>query len=524
MLLGAVIGDVIGTPYEGRYVSIKTTEFPLISERSRFSDDTVMTMAIAHALMNWEKGDKIDESEFQKAAKESMITFGRMYPRAGYSRTFSAWIHSPDPQPYGSIGNGAAMKVSPVAWYFDDLDTVERFAAAAVSPSHNSPEGIKGAQATAAAIFLARTGKSKDDIRNYISIRYGYDLNRTIDEIRPGYKFDATCPGSVPESIIAFLESDSFEDAVRKAVSLGGDADTMAAIAGSIAQGMYGVPEEIEAQVLPLLDDFLRDEAKHWDEALNGKKEDETPVEKVKNGITDMVFILDRSGSMGGLENDTIGGFNSMIQKQKEEPGEAYVSTLLFDDMHEVLHDRVRLSEIQPLTEKDYWVRGCTALHDAIGRAISHTVDLYRHMKPEYVPEKTVFTIITDGMENASHEYSGREIKRMIEHEKAKYRWEFLFIGANIDAITTAEHLGIDRSRSANYMADSMGTGAVFASVGRAMFDVRSERSAVSEEWCEAVYEDYVSRSSSSESKLSRLRDLFRRRKKKTQDEDKNEE
>ena len=161
------------------------------------------------------------------------------------------------------------MRVSPVAWYFDDLETVERFAAASARPSHNHPEGIKGAQATAAAIFLARTGKSKDDIRSYISVKYGYDLNRKLDEIRPVYDFDATCPGSVPEAIIAFLEGNSFEDVVRKAVSLGGDSDTIAAIAGSIAQAMYGIPDEIKQMILPVLDDFMRDELKRWNEALN---------------------------------------------------------------------------------------------------------------------------------------------------------------------------------------------------------------------------------------------------------------
>ena len=332
-------------------------------------------------------------------------------------------------------------------------------------------------------------------------------MSRTLDEIRPDYDFDATCQGSVPEAIIAFLEGDSFEDVIRRAVSVGGDSDTIAAIAGSIAQGMYGVPNEIEKQIMPLLDDYLRDELKRWEDALSGKKDE--PAEKVKNGITEMVFILDRSGSMEGLEKDTIGGFNSMIEKQKAEPGEALVSTVLFDDQHEVLHDRVKLSEIHSLTENDYWVRGSTALHDAIGRAITHIVNVYRHSKPEDVPEKTVFTIITDGLENASHQYTGRGIKRMIEHEKEKYGWEFLFIGANMDAITTAERIGIGRNRAANYMADSAGTGAVFRSVGRAMYSMRRSK-IIYDAWCAEVNEDYESRKEPA---------LFRRneRRKKTQ-------
>ena len=330
MLLGAIAGDVIGSPYEFRRNNIKTTEFPLISENTRFTDDSVMTVAIAHALMKWKKGEEIDESEFEEAVKKSMLEFGHKYPYIGYGTKFAVWLGKSDPQPYGSYGNGSAMRVSPVAWYFDTLEDVERFAAASARPSHNHPEGIKGAQATAAAIFLSRTGKSKADIKSYISIRYGYDLNRTLDEIRPDYEFDATCQGSVPESIIAFLEGNSFEDVIRRAVSIGGDSDTIAAIAGSIAQGMYGIPDEIEKEIMPLLDDYLRDELKRWNNALSGRKDE--PVEKVKNGITEMVFILDRSGSMGGLESDTIGGFNSMIEKQKAEPGEAIVSTVLFDD------------------------------------------------------------------------------------------------------------------------------------------------------------------------------------------------
>lgn len=268
MILGAIAGDIIGSPYEFSRNNIKTTEFPLISELSRFTDDSVMTAAIACALMNWKKGDNIDESEFEEAVKKSMLNFGRKYPRAGYGGGFAKWLGSSNPQPYNSFGNGSAMRVSPVAWYFDDLESAERYAAASARPTHNHPEGIKGAQATAAAIFLARTGKSKSDIKSYISIRYGYDLSRTLDEIRPDYDFDATCQGSVPEAITAFLEGENFEDVIRRAVSIGGDSDTIAAIAGSIAHGMYGIPEEIEREIMPLLDENLRDELKRWEEAL----------------------------------------------------------------------------------------------------------------------------------------------------------------------------------------------------------------------------------------------------------------
>ncbi|MBQ7168827.1 MAG: ADP-ribosylglycohydrolase family protein [Synergistaceae bacterium] len=302
MIPGALIGDIIGSAYESKVRRVKSKDFPLISQFSRFTDDTVMTMAVAHALMKRKKGESITESEYESAVIESLQDFGRGYAAVGCSRAFKAWLFSDDPKPYNAFTNGAAMKVSPVAWWFDDLQTVERFAELTAGVSYNHPEGIKGAQSTAAAVFLARTGKSKDDIRSYITTRYGYDLSRTLDEIRPGYKFDTSCAGSVPEAITAFLESESFEDAIRNAISLGGDADTLAAITGGIAEGFYGVPEELELLVRPLLDGFMMSEIERWNKALNG----DDVTEKVNNGITEMVFIPGGSGS-----------FNSMADKQK---------------------------------------------------------------------------------------------------------------------------------------------------------------------------------------------------------------
>lgn len=177
---------------------------------------------------------------------------------------------------------------------------------------------------------------------------------------------------------------------------------------------------------------------------------------KKENNITELVFILDRSGSMSGLESDTIGGFNAMITKQKKEDGEAYVSTILFDNVSEVLYDRVPLKEIPKMTAKDYTVRGCTALIDAIGGAIKHIRNIHKYVRPEDVPAHTMFIITTDGQENASHRFSSDEVKKMIEHQKAEYGWEFLFIGANIDAVETAAKFGIDRNRAVNYTADTI--------------------------------------------------------------------
>lgn len=193
----------------------------------------------------------------------------------------------------------------------------------------------------------------------------------------------------------------------------------------------------------------------------------------MKKGLTEVVFILDRSGSMSGLEGDTIGGFNSMIEKQKKEEGEALVSTILFDNYSEVLHDRVEVSKIEPLTDRDYTVRGCTALLDAIGGAIHHIGNVHKFARNEDVPEHTIFIITTDGMENASHQYSREKIKAMIERQKTKYGWEFLFLGANIDAIETARSYGIDQDRAVEYNCDSVGTGLNFEAMSDAITTMR---------------------------------------------------
>ena len=214
---------------------------------------------------------------------------------------------------------------------------------------------------------------------------------------------------------------------------------------------------------------------------------------KVNNNITELVFILDRSGSMYGLENDTIGGFNAMIGKQKKETGEAYVSTVLFDNVSEVLHDRIKLKDIQEMTAKDYTVRGCTALIDAIGGAIHHIRNIYKYARPEDVPAHTMFIIITDGMENASVHYSSDEVKKMIEIQKEKYGWEFLFIGANIDAVETAKHFGITKNRTVNYCADSQGTQLVYDTISEPISAMRTNKG-IDEDWGKKIEEDYDSR------------------------------
>ena len=211
----------------------------------------------------------------------------------------------------------------------------------------------------------------------------------------------------------------------------------------------------------------------------------------MKKNLTEIVFILDRSGSMAGLEKDTIGGFNGMIEKQRRAPGEAIVSTVLFDNESEVIHDRVDLRRIRPMTERDYWVRGCTALLDAVGGAIRHIGNIHKYARPEDVPAHTLFVITTDGMENASHTYTRDRVKQMIERQKARFGWEFLFLGANIDAVATARQFGIDEDRAVRFRSDSQGTAVNYGAISKAICAVRSAKP-LTRSWKEDIEEDYA--------------------------------
>jgi len=251
-MLGAITGDIVGSVYE--WENIKTKEFPLFRDDCFFTDDTVMTIAVADALLNGGASDDFIDS---------MKKIGVNY-LCGYGVRFLRWLCSDTREPYNSWGNGSAMRVSPCAWFAGSLDEAETLAERSAAVTHNHPEGVKGARATAAAIYLARAGKTKSEIKSYIEGKYGYNLNRTLDEIRPGYRFDESCQGTVPEAITAFLESADFEDAIRNAISLGGDSDTLAAITGSIAEAAYGIPPEIAEKALSYLDDRLKAVIKAW--------------------------------------------------------------------------------------------------------------------------------------------------------------------------------------------------------------------------------------------------------------------
>jgi len=263
-MLGAIIGDMVGSPYEFDFNAIKTTEFPLFSERSHWTDDTVMTVAVAEALLTRPASDEVGIA----AVGDALRRWGRAFPNAGYGGRFADWLTSPNPEPYGSWGNGSAMRVSAAGWLYQTLGETERWAAVTALPTHDHPEGVKGAQATAAAIFLARTGASKDEIRAYVEQTYGYDLDRTCDDIRPAYHHVESCQQTVPEAIVAFLDSSDFVSAVRLAVSLGGDADTLAAITGSIAEAAYGIPADIKSQAMQRLDASFLPVLQHFWEVL----------------------------------------------------------------------------------------------------------------------------------------------------------------------------------------------------------------------------------------------------------------
>ena len=269
-MYGAILGDIIGSPYEFDRGS-KTKDFPLFSGHSEFTDDTVMTIAVADAFLPVQP--EMEDDTIRHRVVMKMQKYGRLYPYAGYGGRFRRWLRDRHPQPYNSWGNGSDMRVSSVGWLFDDLDTVRKMARLSAEVTHNHPEGIKGAEATASAIYLARTGSTKAEIKAYIEAHFQYDLSRTCDEIRPDYYHVESCQETVPEAVTAFLEGESFEDVIRTAVSLGGDCDTLTCIAGSIAEAYYGVPEKLKTECRKRLPDELLEVLQRFDERMLTEKE-----------------------------------------------------------------------------------------------------------------------------------------------------------------------------------------------------------------------------------------------------------
>lgn len=351
-MIGAILGDMIGAPYEFDRGN-KTKEFPLFSRRSEFTDDSVMTIAVAEALMD--TIGKTDD-EIRDALVTSMKKWGGIYPDAGYGGMFYRWLHSSHSEPYGSFGNGSAMRVAAAGWLYDTLEETRHMARLTAEVTHNHPEGIKGAEATASAIFLARKGCTKEEIKEYIVNEFEYDLSRTCDEIRPGYHHVETCQQTVPEAITAFMEGKDFEDVIRTAVSLGGDCDTLTCIAGSMAEALYGVPDEIAAEgrkrlpedMLAVLDRFdgMRQEKQELhDQFLDGNEEIEQAINQFLSGRSEetMMAVLEairqRMHADGHFivpiirdeEDDSRFAFRTLSGKDGKQWFAAFTSQMEFD-------------------------------------------------------------------------------------------------------------------------------------------------------------------------------------------------
>ncbi|WP_026653318.1 ADP-ribosylglycohydrolase family protein [Butyrivibrio proteoclasticus] len=270
-MYGAILGDMVGAPYEFDRGN-KSKDFEMWNRKVRFTDDTVMTIAVADAILT--AGIDAEEKEIKKVLVEKMQQWGNRYPNSGYGGRFIHWLGSRNPKPYGSYGNGSAMRVSSVGWFYDTLEKTRKVARWTAEVSHNHPEGIKGAEATASVIFMARHGATKEEIKEYVEKEFEYDLSRTCEEIRPGYYHDESCQKTVPEAITAFLEGEDFEDVIRTAISLGGDCDTLTCIAGGMAEAFYGIPVGMIQNTCDRLGEDMMKVLKEFDEQRNGSSVD----------------------------------------------------------------------------------------------------------------------------------------------------------------------------------------------------------------------------------------------------------
>ena len=376
-MLGAIVGDIVDSVYE--FNNTKDYNFHMVTPRSRFTDDTVMTLAVAEWLTE-------DKTHSESYLIKCMQELGRKYPNVGYGGTFRRWLYRKNPKTYNSWGNGSAMRVSPVGYFAHNLGETMELAKTSAEVTHHHPEGIKGAQAIASAIYLARQGKAKKDIQQYVSDTFDYDLNRTIDLIRPAYTFDVSCMGSVPEAIIAFRDGNDFEDTIRKAVSIGGDSDTFGAMAGSIAQAMYGMPKPLAGycyecltpELRSILDEFEDMTDHHTDDPFNLERflTMQTPVyktvlEEMRNGYKRghyMWYIFPQLRGLGHSANSYIYGLadieeakaylhNPLLGRRLRETIKVLIDRNM-EDISKVL-DRDRTDNINTLK-----FRSCLTLFD----------------------------------------------------------------------------------------------------------------------------------------------------------------
>lgn len=298
-MYGAILGDIIGSPFEFDRGD-KTKDFKLFSRRSHFTDDSVMTLAVCEALLK--VGQDATVKEIEDAVISSMQSWGRRYPHEGYGGYFRRWLAARHPEPYNSFGNGSAMRVSAAGWLYDSLEKTRVVAKATANVTHNHPEGIKGAEATASAIFMAINGSSKEEIKKYIENEFHYDLNRTLDEIRPSFHMDETCQKTVPEAIIAFLEAEDYEDAIRNAISLGGDTDTLGAITGSIAEAYYGIPQTLITECRNRINKEMRDVLDEFDQTLSEKKDLPSTNKMIEQAIGRYHIQNDKEGMISFMD------------------------------------------------------------------------------------------------------------------------------------------------------------------------------------------------------------------------------
>ena len=294
-MYGAILGDIIGSRFEfdrGGW----TKDFELFTPECEFTDDTVMTIAVAEALLA--AGVNADTGEIEKACIDSMQKWGRKYPNAGYGSRFIGWLYDDDPKPYDSWGNGSAMRVAAAGWLYSSVERTRSVARATANVSHNHPEGLKGAECTAVVIYMARNGATKEEIREYVDTEFGYNLSRGVDELRSLHKHDESCMDALPKALVSFFEGDSFEDVIRNAVSLGGDTDTIAAIAGAKAEGMYGVPDDLRKKCLEYLPDEMKQVITDFADKTGstGKKVSPYIDVRYKGGRAKIIEMLEKDG------------------------------------------------------------------------------------------------------------------------------------------------------------------------------------------------------------------------------------
>lgn len=316
-MYGAILGDIIGSPFEFDRGD-KTKEFELFGKESCFTDDSVMTVAVAEALMD--AGKDAAQERIRELVADSMRRWGRRYPNAGYGGNFRIWLRQKNAAPYGSFGNGSAMRVSAAGWLYDTLERTLEVARTTAEVTHNHPEGIKGAESVAAVIYLARTGSSKEQIRDYVTKQFGYDLTRTCDEIRPSYHHVESCQKTVPEANTAFLEGNDFEDVIRTAVSLGGDCDTLTAIAGSMAEAYYGVPALLVAECRDRVSDDMRKVLDRFDDMLGRNKKTEENGLQGNDDIEKAISIFYKASTKENLAR-----LLAVIQSRMKQQGQFLV-------------------------------------------------------------------------------------------------------------------------------------------------------------------------------------------------------